>query len=146
MEAEPGVLRGPQELTPAWLSAVLGSGAIERIEVERIGTGQMSESRRVRISYAGAEDARAHPASVVVKTASEDEASRSTGVGLGVYEREVRFYEELAPRIGGPLASCHAAMIDPLEGWFTIVLEDVTDAIQGDQIAGCTVAEASVAM
>ncbi|HEX4563360.1 MAG TPA: phosphotransferase [Solirubrobacteraceae bacterium] len=146
MEAEPGVLRSPQELTPAWLSAVLGSGAIERIEVERIGTGQMSESRRVRISYAGTADARTHPASVVIKTASEDEASRSTGVGLGVYEREVRFYEELAPRIGGPLAHCHAAMIDPVEGWFTIVLEDVTDAIQGDQIVGCTVADASVAV
>src|SRR5207302_3559702 len=141
MEAEPGVLRRPQELTPAWLSAALGCDAIEQIEVERIGTGQMSESRRVRIAYADGDGnveneraPRVRPVSVVIKTASEDEASRATGVGLGVYEREVRFYRELAPRIGGPLANCYAAVIDPVEGWFTLVLEDVVDGVQGDQI------------
>ena len=68
----------------------------------------MSESRRVRIDYAS--DADAGPASVVLKTASADETSRSTGVGLGVYDREVRFYRELAPRIGGPLPECHLAV------------------------------------
>src|SRR5438105_8394605 len=151
MEAEPGVLRRPQELTPAWLSAALGCDGIEQIEVERIGTGQMSESRRVRIAYGdgNVENERAprvRPVSVVIKTASEDESSRSTGVGLGVYEREVRFYRELAPRIGGPLARCYAAVIDPLEGWFTIVLEDVSEGVQGDQIAGCTPDEATLAM
>ena len=51
----------------------------------------------------------------MLKTASADETSRATGVGLGVYEREVRFYRELAPRIGGPLAECHVAVIDPAE-------------------------------
>ena len=155
MEVEPGVLREPEvlrstlELTPAWLSAVLDSDEIEGIDVERIGTGQMSESRRVRIAYADASDeigGRARPASVVIKTASQDESSRSTGVGLGVYEREVRFYRELAPRIGGPLARCYAAVTDPLEGWFTIVLEDVSEGVQGDQIAGCTPDEATLAM
>jgi Phosphotransferase enzyme family len=146
MEAEPEVLRRPSELTPAWLSAVLGSGAIDSVSVEDIGTGQMSESRRVRIAYADPAAAAARPGSVVIKTASDNEASRATGVGLGVYEREVRFYRELAPRIGGPLAHCYAAVIDPVEGWFTIVLEDIVAGVQGDQIAGCTAPEASLAM
>jgi hypothetical protein len=147
MKGEPPVLRRAEELTPAWLSAILGAdGEIERVALEPIGTGQMSESRRVRIEYADSHDRGARPPSVVIKTASEDAASRSTGVGLGIYEREVRFYRELAPRIGGPLAACHAAVIDPLEGWFTIVLEDVVDAVQGDQIAGCSVSDASLAM
>ena len=66
----------------------------------------MSESTRVSIAYAGEATG---PASVVLKTASTDEGSRATGVGLGIYEREVRFYRELAPRIGGPLADCHFA-------------------------------------
>ena len=146
---EPAVLRSARELTPAWLSAVLDGDEIEAIDVVRIGTGQMSEVRRVRITYADAGEemaGRMRPASVVVKTASEDESSRSTGVGLGVYEREVRFYRELAPRIGGPLAGCYAAVIEPLEGWFTIVLEDVSEGAQGDQIAGCTLSDASLAM
>jgi len=108
------VLRSPQELTGPWLSAVLGSGAIEHIEVERIGTGQMSESRRVQIVYASGEDVRTHPASVVVKTASEDETSRSTGVGLG----------------GGLQTSCYrlnrAGVGDQFK-WFTVDLPAVVE-------------------
>jgi hypothetical protein len=154
MEGEAAVLRRPHEITPSWLSTVLGGVAVEGVEVERIGTGQMSESRRVTISYADSDsraadapgNGGARPATVIVKTASENEASRSTGVGLGVYDREVRFYRELAPRIGGPLARCHLSVIDPTEGWFTIVLEDIRGATQGDQIAGCTVEEARLAM
>ena len=136
------VLRSAQELTAEWLSAVLGGSPIEAIEVRAIGTGQMSESSRVSISWAGE---RAGPASVVVKTASRDPTSRATGVSLGVYEREVRFYRELAPRLGGPLAHCHLALIDS-DGSFTIVLEDLAPARQGDQIAGCEGKQARLAM
>ena len=78
--------------------------------------------------------------SVVVKLASEDPTSRATGVGMGAYYREIAFYRDLAPRIGGPLPHCHLAEYDAAEGWFTIVLEDIADARQGDQIAGCRVA------
>ena len=62
---------------------------------------------------------------VVVKLASTDETSRGTGVGLGVYLREVTFYREPRDRIGGPLADCHLAVHDEGEGWFTLVLEDI---------------------
>jgi hypothetical protein len=125
------------------MSAALGGGAVESLQVEKIGTGQMSESHRVRIGYAAG--APPGPTSVVVKTASEDEGSRATGIGLGIYEREVRFYDELAPRIGGPLADCHLAMIDS-DGSFTIVLEDLAPATQGDQITGCAPAQALLAI
>src|SRR5207247_1558631 len=86
------------------------------------------------------------PASVVAKLAAADDTSRATGVQLGAYEREIRFYRELAPRIGGPLAGCLLSMYDPAEGWFTLVLEDVSPALQGDQIAGCSVDGASRAL
>jgi hypothetical protein len=124
------VLRSPAELTPEWLSAALGGAAVESFELEAIGTGQMSESTRVRLAYRGA--AVNGPASVVMKSASTDENSRGTGVGLGIYEREVRFYSELAPRIGGPLARCHLAQIDA-----TALHDPARDrpSEQGDQIA-----------
>ncbi len=144
MGGDTPVLRVPEELTREWLAEALGSDPVERFEVERIGTGQMSETRRVRVGYASGADA--GPSSVVLKTASADAGSRSTGVGLGVYEREVRFYRELAPRVGGPLAECHLAAIDPAEGWFTLVLKDVAPATQGDQIAGCGLEDARLAM
>ncbi len=143
MSAEAPVLKQPEELTAEWLGAALGTGPVGAFEVEPVGTGQMSESRRVRIDYA--RDADSGPVSVVLKTASADETSRSTGMSLGVYDREVRFYRELAPRIGGPLPACHLAEIDP-DGWFTLLLEDVAPAVQGDQIVGCSVADARLAM
>ena len=142
-EAQPPILRRADGLTTAWLEQALGSGPIERFELERVGTGQMSETTRVRIGHA--DGGEAGPASVVLKTASEDESSRATGVNLGIYEREVRFYHELAPRIGGPLAHCHLAVIDA-DGWFTVVLEDLAPARQGDQIEGCDVEHARLAI
>ena len=142
MTAELEVLQTPQQLTAEWLAAALGSGPIESLALTGIGTGQMSESTRVDIEYTGEP---AGPASVVLKTASTDQTSRATGVGLGIYDREVRFYRELAPRIGGPLADCHFAAIAG-DGSFTIVLEDLAPATQGDQIAGCGVEQARLAM
>ncbi len=144
MSAEASIVRLPQDLTAAWLREALGTGPIEGFQLEPVGTGQMSESRRVSIDYAPGPSG--GPATVLLKTASADEHSRATGVGLGAYEREVRFYRELAPRVGGPLPECHLALIDPEEGWFTLVLEDVAPAVQGDQIAGCGVEHARLAI
>ena len=138
------IIERPSDLTPEWLTAAVGAGTVTAFTSERIGTGQMSESRRVTIGYAPGPDG--GPATVVLKTAAADENSRAAGVGLGVYDREVRFYRELAERVGGPLPACHFAAIDPAEGWFTLLLEDVSPAVQGDQIAGCSVEQARLAM
>ncbi len=83
---------------------------------------------------------------MVVKLASDDDTSRATGVGMGAYLREIAFYRNLADRIRGPLPECHLAEYDPAEGWFTLVLEDIAGARVGDQIAGCSVDEARVAL
>jgi hypothetical protein len=152
------IIRTIDELDAAWLAAALGTGPIEAFSTEPIGTGQMSESHRVSIAYAGAGPAQPSfatagaagampgPATIVLKLAAQDTASRATGVGLGIYAREVRFYEELAPRIGGPLPACSLALFDESEGWFTLLLEDAADAQAGDQIEGCSVAQARLAM
>jgi Phosphotransferase enzyme family len=143
MLGEMSVLRTSDDLTARWLEEALGTSGVAGFGVEQIGTGQMSRNYRVTIDYNGAGDG---PETVVLKTASPDENSRSSGVGFGIYEREVRFYRELAPRIGGPLAECHAAAFDPDGGWFTLLLEDAAPAVQGDQIAGCDVEHARLAV
>jgi len=144
MSDEMPVLRTAEDLTAAWLQEALGTDSIAGFRAEQIGTGQMSRNYRVTIDYA--READYGPQTVVLKTASPDENSRSSGVGLGVYEREVRFYRELAPRLGGPLAECHVAVFEPDSGWFTLLLEDAAPAAQGDQIAGCSVAQARLAV
>src|SRR4051794_1581294 len=96
------VVRRLEDLDAEWLSRVLGV-SVATFTTDRIGTGQMSQSHRVALEYA--DGAGAGPASVVVKLAATDPTSRATGIGLGIYEREMCFYRELAPRVGGPLAA-----------------------------------------
>jgi hypothetical protein len=135
------LIRTPDEITGEWLAPVLGLEDLELGAITRIGTGQMSQSHRVEFT-AGHEQ----PGSVVVKLASDDPKSRATGVGLGAYLREISFYRNLAARIGGPVVGCHLAEYDDAEGWFTLVLQDIEGAAQGDQIAGCSVEQARLAL
>jgi len=135
------ILQSPDEITDAWLSAALGREGLQVTATERIGTGQMSQNHRVTFTDNGGE-----PETVVIKLASADPTSRATGVGMGAYSREVSFYRRLAERLGAPIPSCHHAAYDEVDGWFTLVLDDVAGAHQGDQIAGCTLDEARTAV
>ena len=114
----------PDDLTAEWLTATLGAGRVGEFTVERIGTGQMSECYRVHLSF----DEGTGPASVVLKVAASDPMSRGTGQALGLYEREVRFYLDVAPRLGGstgggPIAQCYHASYQPETGMFTLLLD-----------------------
>ena len=95
------VVERPSDLTAEWLTTALGVPVTD-FSFERIGTGQMSECYRVELTPSGD----AGPSSVVLKVAATDPVSRQTGLALGLYEREVRFYTDIAPNIGaGPVAS-----------------------------------------
>lgn len=136
-------IQRPADLTAGWLTAVLGGRTVTDFTVERIGTGQMSECFRVRLTYADDGDS---PDSVVLKVAATDPVSRQTGVSLGLYEREVRFYRDIAPRLTGPVAPCYHAAYDPAAGVFDVLLGDATPAVVGDEILGATAAQARLAV
>lgn len=141
MRANPeSVLERPSDLTASWLAAMLGTGPVADFAVERIGTGQMSECYRVTLGYA--DGAAAGPPSVVLKVAASDPISRQTGQALGLYEREVRFYRDIAPRLGGPIAPCYHAAVDSSTGAFDLLLGDAGPAVVGDEIAGATLQQA----
>ena len=137
-----GPVERPNDLTADWLTANLGAGRVGGFAVERIGTGQMSECYRVALTYS----AGAGPASVVLKVAASDPVSRQTGLALGLYEREVRFYSEVAPRIGGPIAQCYHASYRPGSGVFTLLIDDAAPAEVGDELRGASIAEAKLAL
>ena len=137
----------PDDLTAEWLTATLGAGRVGEFTVERIGTGQMSECYRVHLSY----DEGTGPASVVLKVAASDPMSRGTGQALGLYEREVRFYLDVAPRLGGstgggPIAQCYHASYQPETGMFTLLLDDAAPAEVGDEIRGAAIEDAKLAL
>jgi hypothetical protein len=135
----------PADLTAEWLTTVLGA-PVSDFTVERIGTGQMSECYRVTPVYGGGSSG---PASVVLKVAAGDPTSRQTGLALGLYEREVRFYTDIAPRLtddAGPVAPCLHSAFDPATGIFDLVLGDAAPATVGDEIRGATGEQALLAV
>ncbi|OBH25094.1 phosphotransferase [Mycobacterium sp. E342] len=136
------VIERPGDLTAEWLTTAIGAGPVADFAVERIGTGQMSECYRVRLNYADGAPGPGRPASVVLKVAATDPVSRQTGLALGLYEREVRFYGDIAPRLGGPIAPCYHAAVDASTGAFDLLLGDAGPAIVGDEIAGATAEQA----
>ena len=131
----------PDDLTAEWLTAAVGAGTVQRFATERIGTGQMSECYRVALTYADG-----NTGSVVLKVAATDPASRQTGLALGLYEREVRFYTDIAPRIGGPVAPCYSSGFDAETGVFHLLLGDADPAVVGDEIGGASIEQAMLAM
>lgn len=132
----------PSDLTASWLTAAIGAGVVTEFTVERIGTGQMSECYRVALTYAEP----GGPESVVLKVSATDPVSRQTGAALGLYGREVRFYRDIAPRLGGPIAPCYHAAVDAATGVFHLLLGDAGPAVVGDEIAGATTEQAMLAV
>ena len=137
------MIERPTDLTAAWLTAAVGEGTVTEFAVDRIGTGQMSECYRVALTYA---EEGAGPASVVLKLAAADPSSRGTGLAMGLYEREVRFYTDIAPGLSGPIAPCRHAAFDPATGAFNLVLGDAAPATVGDEIRGATLEQAQLAL
>lgn len=140
----PVLIERPADLTAEWLTAAVGAGTVTEFTFDRIGTGQMSECYRVALGYA---DGQHGPASVVLKVAAADPSSRQTGLAMGLYEREVRFYTDIAPWLsGGPVAQCHHAAYDPQTGVFDLLLGDAAPATVGDEIQGATIEQAHQAL
>ena len=140
------VVERPADLTTDWLTAAIGAGTITDFSVERIGTGQMSECYRVQLTYADGRPGSHGPDSVVLKVAATDPMSRQTGGSLGLYEREVCFYRDIAPRLHGPVAPCYHAAFDASAGIFDVLLGDANPAVVGDEIRGATIAQAQLAV
>jgi hypothetical protein len=140
------VVERPADLTAAWLTAAIGARAIADFSTERIGTGQMSECYRIQLHYADSAAEADRPDSVVLKVAATDPMSRQTGMTLGLYEREVRFYRDIAPRLHGPVAPCYHHAFDMSSGTFDVLLGDANPAVVGDEIRGATMAQAHTAV
>lgn len=143
MQTNDIVVERPGDLTCEWLTAAVGAGTVTAFSSDRIGTGQMSECYRIGLTYAERQDG---PATVILKVAATDPVSRQTGLALGLYEREVKFYTEVAPRLGGPIAECFHSYYDPQTGIFTLLIDDAAPAVVGDEIHGASKQDAVLAL
>lgn len=141
-------IRRPEAIDAAWLTTVLQNAGIDAVvkafSANGIGTGQIGDSVRFRLEYARAgADA---PASLVGKFPAANDASRSTGVMLGNYLREVRFYQQLAGKALVQTPRVWFTEVEEATGEFVLMMEDLAPAQQGDQLKGVTLDQARLAM
>ena len=140
----------PSQLAPAWLTAALRStgtltdGSVTSADSEIIGAGIgfIGTVVRATLTYSGTPG----PETVIAKLPSEDPGSRMVGVAFGLYEREVRFYEDLAGECGLRTPRPYFANYDAANGQSVILLEDLREGTFGDQVAGSSKAEAELAI
>lgn len=140
---------GPQALTAEWLTTALRqSGAITQTKVtsfatEPLGDGGITgQLARLGLNYNGHEED--SPQSLIAKFPATDEAVRNTF--RGHYIREVRFYQELDPKVTLRTPRCYHSALDENRLEFVLLLEDLAPARSGDWVAGCTVDQAELAI
>ena len=136
-------------ITPNWLTQVLrdsgdlGDASVVSVSARPLGTGQMCDSFRLTLAYSS--DCGA-PKTLVVKLPSQDESSRNAAKLVRAYEKEVRFYQHLAAKLSVRAPRVfHCGLAEDTIS-FDLLLADLAPATQGDQMVGCTVAEAEDAM
>ncbi len=118
------------EIDPAWLRSALSDGATEageivglRMENLNEEMGFVSQMARLVIDYAGDPDA--GPASVVAKLAPTDPAALGYGKQLGLFQKEVAFYQYFATDCPANPPHCYHAAIDDAAEHFVLLIEDL---------------------
>jgi hypothetical protein len=143
---------GVDDLDPVWLTRILREAGTLHPDAEitgvvptpvGVGVGMMSGLVRLELAVEGPGE---HPTSVVYKFASPSETNRAVARGFQMYEREVRFFTDVAHTLGDAAPSCHFAVHDPASGAFALLLEDLGDYRAGDQASGCSLADAERAV
>ncbi|WP_028936364.1 phosphotransferase [Pseudonocardia spinosispora] len=133
----------PTELEADWFTELLRGRGIDAtvagVDREPVGTGQLAETRRFTLRYAGGPPPGA-PAALIGKFTSDNDVAAETGHTLGIYRSEVMFYRELAEGAGIRTPKVYAAEIND-QGRFLLLLEDLAPARAGNQLDGCTLDE-----
>lgn len=142
----------PDDLKPEWLTQALrGGGAIRDATVTSVekevlgqGAGFMGQLARVRLSYD--KDEPGAPRSLIAKFPSNIPENRAVADAFNFYERELRFYEQIAGEVDLRTPRCYYHAIDPDSGRSILLLEDMAPAVVGDQLEGCTLHAAELAI
>ncbi|MCU1601146.1 MAG: hypothetical protein JWO22_1855 [Frankiales bacterium] len=130
------ILKTADDLSADWLTEALGE-PVSSYSVAPVGTGQMGDSFRITTDSGR---------TAVLKVAAADETSRATGLALRIFEVEVCFYLELARKLRVPVPQCFYGEVEVDTGWFTLLMQDLAPAVQGDQLTGCSLEQAELAL
>jgi hypothetical protein len=138
-----GVPTTTEQASPEFLTEALrANGAIDSdtsvAEVEHepigVGVGIVGQLARLHLRYRG--EAAGAPGSVVLKIPSQFPENRAVGDHFKFYEREGRFYHEIAGKLPVRVPACYWNHIDLEANTFGLLLEDLSSRISISQIAG----------
>lgn len=135
--------RRQSDITADWLGEVLRlpvSGIAVRTIAE--GAGFMGRLAVVDVEYGSECEG---PGSVVVKLPTDDPGGVALGQMLRLWEREARFYLDLAHRLPVRTPRCYWAGGQPESGIFGLVLEDLSALTNPDQLVGADDGQARAA-
>jgi Ecdysteroid kinase-like family len=138
---------GGRGLTAEFLTRALADrldgGEVTAVAAEPVGTGQVSDSFRLRLTY----DREAGlPPALVAKVPAADAASRGAARAFRTYEIEASFYAEVAASLPVSLPACYFAAYDPEPDEYVVLLEDLAPAEPGDQLTGISPDKAAAAI
>lgn len=134
----------PEQLTNEWLTTALSDAgalaagrSVTGFSVTNVGAGigLLGLVVRVSLEYDGDSPAPG-PDSVVIKFATPVEANRAVAMNTRMYEREVTFFNTVAPSVDVPMPKCYFAAVDTTTGENIVVLEDLKAYRAGDQVDG----------
>ena len=129
-----------EAITPAWLDTVLRAAGVAlparvaSLAATTIGVeiGFLSRTARVALTYDG--ERGAAPSAVVVKLEPSAGVYRSAERDIRAFEREIRFYRDIAPRVPLRLPRIfHAALTAEAS---VLVMEDLSHLRAVDQLHG----------
>lgn len=130
----------PDEITPEWVThALKNNGYLENSFIKKIdkkilgeAKGLLSSVVRVGIEYDRKEENA--PSSVVVKIEPEEGDFINFNNEFRAFQREIKFYREVAPNIPIRLPKFYYAVDEPPA--YSLVLEDLSNYSAGDQVVG----------
>lgn len=138
------IISDPKAVTPNWLTSIFQNAGIEAkvrsFDMQVIGTGQVGENIRFCLEGEGV------PQTIVGKFPSPDTASRKTAIAQKTYLREVFFYSDIQKTVDIQTPMIYFADADNKTHDFVVLMEDLAPGIQGNQIKGCNVDEAALAL
>lgn len=141
--------RTAEDMTSEWLTEVLRStgaatGTVADFHIVPIGVGIGLVGALARVTPTWVDGT--GPTTVIAKFPSPAASSRFVAAVLGMYRKEVAFYEELAARAALPHAECFYAWFDYETHDFVLLLGDLSGGRSVDQLDGCQRADAELAV
>ncbi|MFC6200045.1 phosphotransferase [Ponticaulis profundi] len=141
-------IREWKKIDAPWLTAVLNSSGydvdVSDFTAKKVGTGQIGDCVRFALNYSKA--APGAPDTIVGKFPSEGEESRATGISLGNYHREVKFYQKLKANARISTPECYFTDVNEDTHDFVLMMGDLAPAEQGDQLRGSTLEETKLVL